>query len=187
MTHESEDHAPLSEADKAELLHGLESYARVVRGDDELAERIYLGSVDQLDRQEPSGNPLPFPTRPRPILIWGRIALAACVLLAFAVMARLALDSSGRESIRGDSTGLIAESEGAALPGLGIDLEPATDRDTVLFALLDAGASGQLEVVDDLDGSDNYGIAFAPILGTTGFELNDFAQEIQSIEGSMRR
>jgi hypothetical protein len=82
---------------------------------------------------------------------------------------------------------LIAESEGAALPGLGIDLEPATDRDTVLFALLDAGASGQLEVVDDWDGSDNYGIAFAPILGTTGFELNDFAQEIQSIEGSMRR
>ena len=57
----------------------------------------------------------------------------------------------------------------------------------VLFTLLDAGATGQLDAVGELDGSDSYGIAFSPILGTAGFELTDFAEEIQSIHGSMRR
>ena len=184
MTHEPDDQPLLSESHKAELLRGLDSYGRVARENEGLAQRIYTASADHLNSSQSA---LPFTTRSRPVMVWSRIALAACVLLAFALMARLVLVPSTPESPRGNSAGLIAASDGNAPSELTIDLEPATDRDTVLFALLDAGASGHLEFVDDLDGSDNYGIAFAPILGTAGFELNDFAQEIQSIEGSMRR
>ena len=184
MTNEP-DNLPLSEADEARLVRQLDSLGREVRGSEGLADRVFSASLEHLGQAEGA---IPFPAHASKVQVWSRIALAACLLLAFAATIRLAFSPGGNEGTGGAGIDqMVASSEDPAVVGLQIDFEPETDRETVLFAILDAGASGNLQVVDGLDGSDTYGIAFAPILGTAGFELNDFAEEIQSIEGSMRR
>ena len=182
MTNEP-DNLPLSEADEARLVRQLESYGREVRGSQGLTDRVFSASLEQLGQPEEA---IPFPAQASTMQVWSRLALAACLLLAFAATIRLSFNSGSTEG-GGGMDRMVASSEVSGVAGLGIEFEPETDRETVLFALLDAGANGRLEVVDGLEGSDNYGVAFAPILGTAGFELNDFAEEIQSIEGSMRR
>ena len=114
--------------------------------------------------------------------MWGRIALAACVLLAFAVTARLLLNAPTSE---GPSDRVLAN----AAPQLVPDLEFAlpTESDTVLVTLLDAGRHGRIASVDNLEGSDSVGAAFAPILGTTGVGFDDYLAEISSIEVALRR
>lgn len=147
-----------------------------------LVSGIFERSVEHL----PAPKAIPFQaheTSRRPA--WIGIAAAACVLLACAVTARLLFSVGGgvapnESQDRQIATSTIGVSEG-------YDEAFPSDRDTVLVALLDASSSGRIEAVEYLEGSDAVGAAFAPILGTTGFGMDDFAMEIRSIEGALGR
>ena len=184
MTDEFEQHDRMPEADEAILHRTLDDYGRSARDRDGLEQRLYSASVEHLTA---STAPIPFTPTPSRAVVWSRLALAACVLLAFAVSIQILMTPTTNQLGPGLQAPTIAALDAPDSSGLPDDLELGTDRETVLFALLDAGDTGQIDIVDQLEGSDRYGIAFAPILGTTGFELTDFAEEIQSIEGSMRR
>ena len=184
MTHDPEHPDSLSEAEEARLVRELEAYGRSVRLRSDLDHRLYAASVDHLDSSPES---IPFVSTPSRVMVWSRLARAACVLLAFAVTVQMLMNSESTQPAPGLEAPRMVASESSGVSGLPVDLELDSDRETVLFALLDAGETGQIDGVGELQGSDTYGIAFAPILGTAGFELTDFAEEIQSIQGSMRR
>lgn len=175
---------PLSDAEEAHLIDQLEGFGRSARDCEGLAQRLFAASVSEL---EDAPQPLPFSSTPSTGLVWARLALAACILLAFAVTLQMFLSPFGSRSGTGPQGSSMVAVQPPDMEGLPDDLDRVSDRETVLFTLLDAGATGQLDAVGELDGSDSYGIAFSPILGTAGFELTDFAEEIQSIHGSMRR
>ena len=184
MTHEPEHHDPLSDAEEeAPLIQQLEAYGRSARDRTDLEHRLYSSSVEFLNSPHES---LPF-SGPSKAVVWSRLALAACILLAFAVTVQMLLNPGADQSSAGLQGPSMAATEPLGITDFPVDLELVTDRETVVFALLDAGETGEIQSVGDLEGTDTYGVAFAPILGTAGFELTDFAEEIQLIQGSMRR
>lgn len=160
----------------------LDRLGRLARTQPGLASRVFEHSVEHL----PAPRSLPFePLKTSRIATWTRVALAASLLLAFAVAARLLLSGGGDANDTGDRDRMVADNA-TSTPDDYDDLFPS-ERDTVLVALLDAGSRGRIEAVEYLEGSDAVGAAFAPILGTTGFGMDDFAVEIQSIEVDLRR
>ena len=75
----------------------------------------------------------------------------------------------------------------ASDPFSGLEAISPTESDTVLVTLLDAGSRGDFSNIDDLQGSDPVGAAFAPLLGTTGLGLDDYLAELSLIEVELRR
>ena len=166
------------------LLRDLAAYSRQARHRDGLQERLFDSSVDLLTGS-PDSMVHPSAWKAR-FASWPRVAMAACVLLAFAVSVRLALDTRvvGPGGAQEDRLASFQEPGTGLLPEA---LEFGTDREVVVAALLDAGETGYLTQLDELEGTDGFGLAFAPILGTTGFEFDDLAVEIQGIQFDMRR
>lgn len=167
------------------LLRDLAAYAGQARRRDGLEDRLFDSTVDLLPASSSDSMVHPFARGSR-FASWSRLALAACVLMAFAVSVRFALDTrvgnpGGAQDDRLASNPLA---EDGLLPE---DLEFGTDREVVVAALLDAGETGNLVQLGELEGTDGFGLAFAPILGTTGFEFDDLAVEIQGIQTDMRR
>lgn len=159
----------------------LDAVGRHARTRTGLTSRVFERSVEHL----PVPQSLPFEAvQASRVSTWARVALAASLLLAFAVAARLLLSSATDANDAGDRDRMLA-SNSASTSGEYDGLP--SERDTVLVALLDAGSNGRIEAVEYLEGSDAVGAAFAPILGTTGFGMDDFAMEIRSIEVDLRR
>ena len=106
-------------------------------------------------------------------------SLAASILLALAVFARMLSDSESGET--------PPDRMLAVVPGTSPDSQPLefnfehSDRDTVLLTLLEANSVDDIVLVDEFDRTDDFGDAFAPILGTTGLGFDDFSLEIDSI------
>lgn len=164
-----------------ELERALDALGTEARHRPGLVDRIYASSVEELLA------PSPLAFEPAPGARgsnWTRVALAACLLLAFAISARLLLEG-GTTSTNNEAGTTLAVDSASDAGEYGEVF--ASDRDTVLVALLDAGSSGRIDTLEYLDGTDSVGVAFAPILGTTGFVMDDFAMEIQSIEVEVRR
>lgn len=169
--------APELSPELVRLAEHLEARGAALRRREDLVDRVHAASAEHL----PAPATLPFARAERGWM-WGRIALAACALLAFAVAARLLMNSSAPQ---GPSDRVLANAAPADVP----DLEYAlpTESDTVLVTLLDAGRHGRIASIDDLEGSDSVGAAFAPILGTTGVGFDDYLAEISLIEVELRR
>jgi len=154
-----------------------------------LSSRIYTASVEEL----PAPVPLELANGGR-IRAWGRIALAAAILLAFAVSSRMLLSPGALDSTP-ESTPRLATGDGddgidrdAADPGtIDYDFGIETETDAVLVALIDGGINGQIQTLQSLEGSDDIGAAFAPILGTTGVSFDDYLAEMSIIEVELSR
>ena len=179
-----EDTSDFEELADPRLLRDLAAYSGQARRRDGLEDRLFDSTVDLLPGSSdsmvhPSARGLRFAS-------WSRVAMAACVLMAFAVSVRLAFDTSPGNpgGVQDDRLASYPETEEGLLPE---DLEFGTDREVVVAALLDAGETGYLTQLGELEGTDGFGLAFAPILGTTGFEFDDLAVEIQGIQIDMRR
>jgi hypothetical protein len=59
------------------------------------------------------------------------------------------------------------------------------NRENLIISILEARSDVGLSEVDLLEADDPVSIAFAPILGSTGFGFDDLETEIMSIEGNM--
>ncbi|MEC8733909.1 MAG: hypothetical protein VXX86_02955 [Planctomycetota bacterium] len=166
------------------LLRDLAAYSMQARHREGLEDRLFDSTVDLVCG--PSDSMVHPSARASRFANWPRLAMAACVLLAFAVSVRLALDTRvvGPGEAQQDR---LANSLQTGDELLHEDLAFGTDREAVVAALLDAGETGYLAPLDELEGTDGFGLAFAPILGTTGFEFDDLAVEIQGIQIDMRR
>lgn len=142
-----------------------------------LADRLASASAESL---APPAT-LPY-RRNRDRFVVARLALAAGLLIACALTARLVLDVSSptTESEQPSNLRFAEGFSDSSLPA-------TTERDTVLVTLLDAGRSGRFANIDDLEGSDPVGAAFAPLLGTTGTGLDDYMAEIAMIETEFNR
>ena len=159
------------------LIDRLDARGESLRTRANLTEAVYAASVDEL--------PVPASydiTRSSSSWVVGRIALAACVLIAFAVSARLLLTGTvqpqAEERVQASASPVSIEEMDSIL---------ATESDTVLVSLLDAGRNGRISNIEGLEGSDPVGAAFAPILGTTGIGFDDYLAEISLIEVELRR
>ena len=160
------------------LIKRLDDRGEALRTRPGLTKGIISASLDELPA------PVSYDiTRTSSTWVVGRIALAACVLIAFAVAARMLL-APAAQPLDGDKNLLAATSSN---PLAGIDSILPTESDTVLVTLLDAGRNGQIQNIGGLEGSDPVGAAFAPILGTTGIEFDDYLAEISLIEVELRR
>ena len=148
-----------------------------------LSERVFTASVEEL----PAPAPLDITDGGR-IRVWGRIALAASILLAFAVSSRLLL-STGTLSDESRSAPQLASGDGnlEERGTLEYDFGMETETDAVLVALIDGGINGQIQTLEGLEGSDEVGAAFAPILGTTGVSFDDYLAEMSIIEVELSR
>ena len=160
----------------------LEAWGRRARSRSDLISGVFERSVEHL----PAPRALSMESyQSGRVSTWTRVALAASLLLACAVVARLFLTGGIDGNLDPTRGELVVENvQDDAGP---FQDELPSERDTVLVALLDAGSNGRIEAVEYLEGSDAVGAAFAPILGTTGFGMDDFAAEIRSIEGDLRR
>ena len=58
-------------------------------------------------------------------------------------------------------------------------------RENLILSILEARADSDFSDVEILDATDPVSLAFAPILGSTGFGFDDLEIEIKSIEGTM--
>ena len=162
-----------------DLAGRLDARGHVFRDRAGLVDRVHEASTEHLPV------PATYSIQDRPGWVWGRVALAACALLAFAVAARMFMNSNDVATTV--ERGMVAVApESNELPPLdGFSLP--TESDTVLVALLEAGENGQIRQVEDLQGADAVGAAFAPILGTTGVGFDDYLAEISLIEVELRR
>jgi hypothetical protein len=59
------------------------------------------------------------------------------------------------------------------------------NRENLIISILKARADVGLSQVDLLEANDPVSMAFAPILGSSGFGFDDLETEIMSIEGNM--
>jgi hypothetical protein len=162
-----------------ELADRLDARGEQLRARTGLSERIHAASVEHLPAPQPFAMP-----DARPGQVWGRLALAACALLAFAVAARLLLTPTVPTTP--DPGAVASAPQAIEVPRLD-DLSLPTETDTVLVTLLEAGRNGQIQHVETLEGADPVGAAFAPILGTTGMGFDDYLAEISLIEVDLRR
>ncbi|MDG2031064.1 MAG: hypothetical protein P8J45_08675 [Phycisphaerales bacterium] len=159
------------------LIKRLDDRGEVLRTRPGLTKGIISASLDELPA------PVSYDiTRSSSTWVVGRIALAAGLLIAFAVAARMLLAPAVQPL---DEKNLLAAT--ASAPLAGIDSILPTESDTVLVTLLDAGRNGQIQNIGGLEGSDPVGAAFAPILGTTGIDFDDYLAEISLIEVELRR
>lgn len=177
-----EDHHPVhaeqaSSPELSALIKRLDDRGEALRTRPGLSKRVFSASVDDLPA--PASYDI---ARGRPAWVVGRIALAACGLIAFAIAARMLLTPTVP---RQSDENLVATTSSVSLAE--IDSILPTESDTVLVTLLDAGRNGQILNIDGLEGSDPVGAAFAPILGTTGIGFDDYLAEISLIEVELRR
>ena len=113
-----------------------------------------------------------------------RITAAACLLIACALTLRFyaQLPTSGVETNSVDfSLAFGSETSGESRMAL------TEDRENLIFTILEARADVGLAEVDIHEATDPVSLAFAPILGSTGFGFDDLETEIRSIEGTMGR
>jgi hypothetical protein len=162
-----------------ELVDRLDARGELLRTRAGLSERIQAASLEDLPAPQSFAMANSQTGR-----VWGRLALAACALLAFAVAARILLNPTARTVP--DPGAVASIPQVIEVPQLD-DLSLTTETDTVLVALLEAGRNGQIHQVETLEGVDPVGAAFAPILGTTGMGFDDYLAEISLIEVELRR
>ena len=180
QAHSPEDQLPSDILDVECQLNQLGLELRQREG---LSARIHAASADHL----PAPEPVRF-SDSNPVRVWGRLALAACILLAFAVASRMLLSPQSPTKSTDQPSGLIAaETTGSSHDVLDYDFGSETETDAVLVALIDGGLSGHIEAIEGLEGSDEVGAAFAPILGTTGVSFDDYLAEMSVIEVELRR
>lgn len=167
------------DAELRELAGELDARGDALRDRPGLVDRVHEASTEHLPV------PATFSMQAHTGWVWGRVALAACALLAFAVAARMFMNSKVVPSTV--ERGVVAAAPDTnGLPLLD-DITLPTESDTVLVTLLEAGRNGQIRQIDDLQGADAVGAAFAPILGTTGVGFDDYLAEISLIEVELRR
>ena len=180
QAHSPEDHLP---SDLLDVGNQLNQLGRELGQREGLAARIHAASVDHLPAPEPLAL-----SESSTVHVWGRLALAACILLAFAVASRMLVAPQPTIDSTGQSSGLIAsETPGGTQDVFDYDFGSETETDAVLVALIDGGLSGHIEAIEGLEGSDEVGAAFAPILGTTGVNFDDYLAEMSVIEVELRR
>lgn len=165
------DHISGADQDLADQLDALGSAARQ---HGQLVERTISASSSLL----PAPTPLPI-ANVGIGSFWGRMAVAASILLTLAVFARLLSDSESGETPLDRTLAVNPEATSGSEP-LEFHFEHS-DRDTVLLTLLEANSIDEIVLVDEFDRTDDFGDAFAPILGTTGLGFDDFSLEIDSI------
>jgi len=154
-----------------ELAALLDEHGRSLRDSNGLEERIFQSSCDLLAPPDT----FRFPTRVT------RIAVAACLLIACALSVRLLTQptpGSGPESV---DFSLAFDSETSNE----IQMASTENRENLIISILEARSDVGLSGVDLLEANDPVSIAFAPILGSTGFGFDDLETEIMSIEGTM--
>ena len=160
------------------LADRLDARASGLRVPSGIEDRVFKASVGHL----PAPETLRMPGRSANV--FGRLALAACALLAFAVAARMFMNGQMAPTSPERSAVVVAPSS-TTLPGLDA-MMVATEADTVLVTILEAGRNGEMPQVHGLEGIDPVGAAFAPILGTTGMGFDDYLAEIALIEVELR-
>ena len=169
-----DDKTHLDSTELEELASMLDQRGDVLRDSDGLESRLFAASCELISQPKA----LSFPKR------FTRIAMAACILIACALSVRLFMEMPGatpsNESVDFASTFDIEVIDEIRLTSTG-------DRDSLVLSILEARADTGFSDADLLETNDPVSIAFAPILGSGGFGIDDLATEIESIEGNMGR
>jgi hypothetical protein len=172
-----DDTSHLDSPDLEKLASSLDERGHSLRSLDGLESRLFDSSCDLL------APPKTFVFSNRIL----RVATAACLLIACTLGVRFLTELPTSEvefSTVDFSVAFDSETSGESQMAL------TEDRETLILSILEARAdSGFSDVglsdVEILEATDPVSIAFAPILGSTGFGFDDLETEIRSIEGTM--
>jgi hypothetical protein len=154
-----------------ELAALLDEHGRSLRDSNGLEERLFRASCDLLAPPDT----FRFPTTVT------RIAVAACLLIACALSVRLMTQPTPGSGSKAVDFSLAFDSETSNE----IQMASTENRENLIISILEARSDVGLSEVDLLEADDPVSIAFAPILGSTGFGFDDLETEIMSIEGTM--
>jgi hypothetical protein len=155
-----------------ELASMLDEHGQSLRNFEGLESRLYGSSRDLILPPKT----LRFPSRTL------RIAAAACLLIACTLSIRFLTElpsSDGRPGIVDFSVAFDSETAGES------QMVSTEGRENLILSILEARADSDFSDVEILDATDPVSLAFAPILGSTGFGFDDLETEIKSIEGTM--
>jgi hypothetical protein len=154
-----------------ELAELLDERGRSLRDSNGLEERLFQSSCDLLAPPET----FRFSTRV------ARVAVAACLLIACALSVRLFMQSTPSSGPEAVDFSLAFDSETSNES----QMASTENRENLIISILKARADVGLSQVDLLEANDPVSMAFAPILGSSGFGFDDLETEIMSIEGNM--
>ena len=171
MTHPN-DPSDLGSPELEELASLLDARGESLRNSEGLESRLYDSSRDLILPPKT----LRFPSRTL------RIAAAACLLIACTLSIRFLTElpsSDVRSGTVDFSVAFDSETSGET------QMISTEGRENLILSILEARADIGFSDVEILDATDPVSLAFAPILGSTGFGFDDLETEIKSIEGTM--
>ena len=168
----SNDPSQLDSPELEELGSFLDERGHALRNSEGLESRIFESSRDLIAPPRT----LRFPRHTL------RVAAAACLLLAFTLSIRFLTELPSSDVVPGPvdfSVAFDSETSGET------QMASTEDRENLIFSILEARADVGFSDVEILDATDPVSLAFAPILGSTGFGFDELETEIRSIEGTM--